>query len=79
MPQFFDGLSVTHWLHRRETVETAQRNHAVVVAIARVEPECLKIQRWRLEQPQFELALARGHCRDGFQPPRQELQVSTRG
>jgi hypothetical protein len=47
--QFFDRLSVTHWLHRRETVETAQRNHSVVLAIAGVQPECLKIQRWRLE------------------------------
>ena len=59
MPQFFDRLSVTHWLHRRETVETAQRNHSVVLAIARVQPECLKIQRWRLEQSQLELPLAR--------------------
>ena len=79
VPQFFDRFSVTHRLHRRETVETAQRNHSVVLAIARVQPECLKIQRWRLEQPQLELALIGGQRRDGFQPPRQKLQVSARG
>ena len=79
MPQFFDRLSVSHWLHRRETVETAQRNHSIVLAIARVQPECLKIQRWRLEQPQLDLPLARGQRRDSFQSPRLELQVSARG